>query len=90
LEAASHDFVAGGGLMSYGADILERFHGGGVYTGKVLHGVKPADMPVQQTAKFEFTINLQTARALGIEIPSGFFAAKHDRGFRAACVPKLE
>jgi ABC transporter substrate binding protein len=70
----SHDFVAGGGLMSYGADILEMFHGVGVYTGKVLHGTKPADMPVQQTTKFEFTINLQTARALGIEIPSGLLA----------------
>jgi putative ABC transport system substrate-binding protein len=70
----SHDFVAGGGLMSYGADILEMFHGVGVYTGKVLHGAKPADMPVQQTTKFEFTINLQTARALGIEIPSGLLA----------------
>ena len=68
------DFVAGGGLMSYGADILEMFHGVGVYTGKVLHGAKPADMPVQQTTKFEFTINLQTARALGIEIPSGLLA----------------
>jgi putative ABC transport system substrate-binding protein len=60
--------------MSYGADILEMFHGVGVYTGKVLHGAKPADMPVQQTTKFEFTMNLQTARALGIEIPSGLLA----------------
>jgi putative ABC transport system substrate-binding protein len=57
----------------------------GSITGKVLHGAKPADMPVQQTTKFKFTINLQTARALGIEIPSGIFAATHDRGFRAAC-----
>jgi ABC-type uncharacterized transport system substrate-binding protein len=54
LEAASHDFVAGGGLMSYGADMLEGFMEAGFYTGKVLHGAKPADMP-QQTAKFEFT-----------------------------------
>jgi putative ABC transport system substrate-binding protein len=68
------DFVAGGGLMSYGADILDMFHGVGVYTGKVLHGTKPADIPVQQTTKFEFAINLQTARALGIEIPSGLLA----------------
>ena len=55
------------GLMSYGADISEMFHGVGVYTGKVLHGAKPAHMPVQQIIKFEFTINLQNARALGIE-----------------------
>jgi putative ABC transport system substrate-binding protein len=68
------DFVAGGGLMSYGADILDMFHGVGIYAGKVLQGTMPADMPVQQTTKFEFTINLQTARALGIEIPSGLLA----------------
>ena len=68
------DFVAGGGLMSYGADILEMFHGVGAYTGKVLQGAKPADIPVQQTTKFEFTINLQTARALGIEVPAGLLA----------------
>ena len=68
------DFVAGGGLMSYGADILDMFHGVGVYTGKVLQGAKPADMPVEQTTKFEFAINLQTARALEIEIPSGLLA----------------
>jgi len=50
------------------------FNGVGVYTGKVLQGAKPADLPVQQTTKFEFAINLQTARALGIEIPSGLLA----------------
>jgi len=68
------DFVAGGGLVSYGADILDMFHGVGVYTGKVLQGAKPADLPVQQTTKFAFTINLQTARALGIEVPSGLLS----------------
>jgi putative tryptophan/tyrosine transport system substrate-binding protein len=68
------DFVAGGGLMSYGSDILEMFHGVGVYTDKVLQGAKPPDLPVQQTTKFGLTINLQTARALGIEIPSGLLA----------------
>ena len=60
--------------MSYGSDILEMFHGVGVYTGKVLQGAKPADLPVQQTTNFLFAINLQTARALGIEIPSGLLA----------------
>ena len=75
LEAfRRRDFVAGGGLMSYGADILDMFHGVGVYTGKVLQGAKPADIPVQQTTEFEFTINLQTVRALGIEVPSGLLA----------------
>jgi putative ABC transport system substrate-binding protein len=60
--------------MSYGSDILEMFHGVGVYTDKVLQGAKPPDLPVQQTTKFGLTINLQTARALGIEIPSGLLA----------------
>jgi len=63
--------VASGGLMSYGTDTAEMFQQVGVYTGKILKGAKPADMPVVQSTKFEFVINLQTARALGIEVPSG-------------------
>jgi putative ABC transport system substrate-binding protein len=68
---ANRDFVAAGGLMSYGTDIADMFHQVGVYTAKVLKGAKPADMPVVQPTKFEFVINLQTARALGIEVPPG-------------------
>ena len=60
--------------MSYGADLAYMFYQVGVYTGKVLQGAKPADMPVQQSTKFEFAINLQTARALGIEVPPGLLA----------------
>jgi putative ABC transport system substrate-binding protein len=63
--------VAAGGLMSYGADLAEIAHQVGLYTGKLLKGAKPADLPVQQSTKFNFAINLQTARALGIEVPSG-------------------
>jgi len=63
--------VAAGGLMSYGADLAEIAHQVGLYTGNILKGAKPADLPVQQSTKFNFAINLQTARALGIEVPSG-------------------
>ena len=75
---AESDFVAVGGLMSYGTDLADAFHQVGVYTGRILKGAKPADLPVVQSTKFDFVINLQTARALGIEVPPAVLSIADD------------
>jgi putative ABC transport system substrate-binding protein len=64
------DFPAAGGLMSYGTDLADAYRLVGVYTGKILQGAKPADLPVQQSVKVQLVINLRTAKALGLNVPN--------------------
>ena len=65
------EFATAGGLLSYGASVANSYHLAGIYTGRVLTGEKPGDLPVQRSTKLEIFINLRTAKTLGVTIPQG-------------------
>jgi putative ABC transport system substrate-binding protein len=70
----NREFVEEGGLMSYGNDTADGYRRAGVYVGRILNGASPADLPIDQATRFEFVVNVKTAKAIGLTVPESFLA----------------